>query len=88
MRLATNFGNLRETGLVLEKIDAVCLQNCPFFCRVKVLASILDHFHFTEATTMTKVKKILENLLRKKSTTGHTFFKDGVEETQIGDLTL
>ena len=58
------------------------------FSRVKVLASILDNFHFTDATTMTKVKKILENLLRKKSTTGHTFFKDGVEETQTGDLTL
>ena len=37
---------------------------------------------------MTKAKKILENLLRKKSTTGHTFFKDGVEESQTGDLTL
>lgn len=56
--------------------------------RVKVLACILDSFHFSDQSTMTKAKAMLERLLRKKSTTGHTFFKDGVEETQAGDLTL
>ena len=54
--------------------------------RVKVLACILDSFHFNDEATMSKAKSMIEKLLRKKSTTGHTFFKDGVEEIQSGDI--
>lgn len=57
--------------------------------RVKVLASILDAFHFSETSTMAKAKAMLEKLLRHKSTTGQkTIFKDGVEETQSGKMTF
>ena len=37
---------------------------------------------------MSKAKAMMEKLLRRKSTTGSTFFKDGVEEKQSGDLGL
>ena len=38
---------------------------------------------------MVKAKSMLEKLLKQKSTTGRqTIFKDGVEETQTGDLGL
>ena len=57
--------------------------------RVKVLASVLDAFHFEDEATMAKAKAMLEKLLKQKSTTGRqTIFKDGVEETQTGDLGL
>lgn len=51
--------------------------------RVKVLASILDAYHFEDVASMTKAKALVEKLLRRKSTTGQaTFFKDGVEEKE------
>lgn len=56
--------------------------------RVKVLASILDSFHFTDEATMKKAKQMLERLLRKSSTSGRSFFKDGVEENRAADLAL
>ena len=56
--------------------------------RVKVLAAILNNYHFTDEVTMSKAKAMMEKLLRRKSTTGSTFFKDGVEEKQSGDLGL
>ena len=56
--------------------------------RVKVLAAILNNYHFSDEATMSKAKSMMEKLLRRKSTTGSTFFKDGVEEKQSGDLGL
>ena len=56
--------------------------------RVKVLAAILNNYHFTDEATMSKAKAMMEKLLRRKSTTGSTSFKDGVEEKQSGDLGL
>ncbi len=57
--------------------------------RVKVLASILDAFHFDDVASMARAKAMLEKLLKIKSTTGQqTLFKDGVEETKAGDYAL
>ena len=52
--------------------------------RVKVLASVLDGFHFDDSASMIKAKGLLQKLLKRKSTTGYSFFKDGTEETQTG----
>ena len=46
--------------------------------RVRVLGAVLDGFHFTDEATMSKAKAMLERLLKRKSTTGQTFFKDGI----------
>ena len=48
--------------------------------RVKVLASILNNYHFTDENTMGKAKAMMEKLLRRKSTTGSTFFKVGFKD--------